>query len=252
MTNLRKSDWYGLTLSVLLHGALILAFAFMTIGASEQTTFGYIEVELGAFSEGRPVQRTEDESALENEAERQIDRPQPDEPAAPPETARPVDLPDVTEDVQDEPVSTPQTETISPVTESAPTAANRDEPTPNRRPVLPLGGGSPTGTSGAASGDEGEGQDERRTSPFSIEGLNRSLLAGPLPDYADKVNANIQYEITVDPHGRIVGMRPILKASPVLEQSIREAFRRWRFNALPSNAPPLNQTGVVTFRFRLE
>src|SRR5690606_7274864 len=98
----------------------------------------------------------------------------------------------------------------------------------------------------------GDGTDEERTSPFSIEGLNRSLLNGPLPEYADKVNANIRYEITVDPHGRIIGTRPILKASPALEQSIQRALRSWRFNALPPNAPAQNQTGTITFRFRLE
>ena len=254
MRRLKKSDWYGLGLSVLLHGALVVLFALMSVGASDPVTFGYIEVELGQFSEGRPVQQSSEESPTESDPQLDAEqRPQPEQPAAPPETAKPVDLPDVTEEtVEEEPVSAPETETISPVTENAPAETRRDEPTPARRPVVPLGGGTPDGTTGPTAGTQGEGSDEQKAAPFSIEGLNRNLVYGPLPDYAEKVNANIQYRITVDPNGRIVGMQPILKASPALEHSIQQALRRWRFNALPSNAPALNQTGTITFRFRLE
>ena len=253
MRKLKKSDWYGLGLSIFLHGALVVLFALMTVGAAEQTTFGYIEVEMGPFSQGRPVQQTLEETPTEAERQPQPDQPREQQPAAPPETAKPVDLPDVTEDVaEEEQVNTPETETISPITETAPAETRRDEPSPSRRTVVPLGGGTPDGTTGPTQGAQGEGNDEQKAAPFSIEGLNRSLVYGPLPDYAEKVNANIRYRITVDPHGRIVGMQPVLKASAALEHSIQTALRRWRFNALPSNAPPVNQTGTITFRFRLE
>lgn len=253
MRKLKKSDWYGIGLSVLLHGALVVLFAFMSMGATEEASFGYIEVELGAFSEGRPVQRTVEDAPENDPQPRPEEQPQPEQPASPPETARPVDLPDVTENVPDEEaVSTPETETISPVTENTPEETSVDEPTPARQPIQPLGGGTPDGTSGPTQGTPGEGADEEKAAPFSIEGLNRSLVYGPLPEYAEKVNANIRYQITVDPHGRIVGLQPLLKASPALEHSIQQALRRWRFNSLPSNAPALNQTGTITFRFRLE
>lgn len=254
MRRLKNSDWYGLGLSVFIHAALALFFAMMSIGATEEFNFGYIEVEMGPLAEGRPVQRTAESTPIDEEMQPEPERrPQPDEQAAPPETAKPVDLPDQPDNILDEEhVATPETETISPVTESAPSDVRRREPTPERRTVQPLGGGQPDGTTGPAQGDEGTGADEQKTAPFQIEGLNRRLVYGPLPDYSDKVNATIQYRITVDPQGRIVAMQPVIKANPALEHSIQEALRGWRFNPLPANATGLNQTGTVTFRFRLE
>lgn len=253
MRSLKKSDWYGLGLSVLLHGALIVLFAFMTMGATEEMSFGYVEVELGPMAEGRPVQRTAETRPVEDRPQPQPQTPPQEQPAAQPETAKPVDLPDQPEEIlEEERVVTPETETVSPTTRDDAAEVREREPQPERQPAQPLGGGTPDGTAGPTQGDQGEGSDERKSAPFSIEGLNRRLVHGPLPAYAEKVNANIQYQITVDPQGRIVGMRPVLKASPALEQSIQEALRRWRFNALPSNAPAVNQTGTITFRFRLE
>lgn len=252
MKNFKKSDWYGLGMSLLLHGGLIALFALMTVGATEQVSFGYIEVEFGPLSEGRPVQQFVEQDPSEAENQRQPDIPRPEQPASAPEAAKPVDLPDVSEETLDEPVSSPETETISPITENAPTENRRDEPAPSRSPVVPLGGGAPDGTSGSTRGTPGEGSQDQKAAPFSIEGLNRNLVYGPLPDYAEKVNANIQYRISVDPNGRIVGMQPIIKANPALEHSIQQALRSWRFNPLPPNAPPINQTGTITFRFRLE
>lgn len=254
MHRLKSSDWYGLGLSVMVHAALALFFALMSIGATDEVSFGYIEVEMGPIAEGRPIQRTAQSAPVDEETQPEPERrPQPEQRAAPPETAKPVDLPDQPTDIVDEDeVSTPETETISPITANQPSDVRRREPTPERTTVQPLGGGRVDGTTGPAQGDQGTGADERRTAPFQIEGLNRRLVYGPLPDYSDKVNANIQYRITVDPQGRIVAMQPVLKANPALEHSIQEALRSWRFNPLPSNAPGLNQTGTITFRFRLE
>ena len=114
-------------------------------------------------------------------------------------------------------------------------------------------GGEETGeASGAPTGEEGTGADENQAAPFDIEGLNRTRRYGPLPEYTEKVEATIKVRITVSPDGRVIGREPVLKANPSLERSVMEALSQWRFNRLPSGAPQKNQTGIVTFRFRLE
>ena len=87
---------------------------------------------------------------------------------------------------------------------------------------------------------------------MTIEGLTRSTVYAPVPTYAEKVNADIKVQITVDPSGRITRIFPLLKGNPSLERAVREALQRWRFNALPPNVPQESQTGSITFRFRLE
>src|SRR5690606_2017035 len=157
-----------------------------TVGATEQVTFGYIEVEVGPLSEGRPLQQMQDVNPVETEEQPQPDQPRPEQPASPPETAKRVHLAEVSEETEDEPVATPATEPLSPVTESAPTESRRDDPAPSRNPVVPLGGGTPDGTTGSTRGTQGEGSQDQKAAPFSIEGLNRTLVYGPLPEYADK------------------------------------------------------------------
>lgn len=251
---MKKNDWIGLAASVAAHAVLLFLMTFLTAAAPETEPLGFVEVELGSFSEGRPVQQ----APVENPDAAQ-DRPteQPVEPqavaASPPEEAKPVDLPDEPEQLPDEDVvSTPETETISPEVRNNPDDVRKNEPDDASRPIKPLGSGTPDGTSGAASGAEGEGTEEQRAAPFQIEGLDRNALYAPLPAYSEKVNATIRVRITVSPQGRIVQRLPLLKSNPALEQAVMDALSRWTFNPLPPNAPQEAQTGVVTFHFRLE
>ena len=188
MSRLKKSDWYGLGASVLLHGVLIVLFALMTIGASEEASFGYMEVEFGPIAEGRPVQRTPEPAPAEEAPRQEREQEMEPEPqAALPETAKPVDLPDQTDEVVDEDVvTTPDTETISPETRSETADVEEPEPRPEQETIQPLGGGSPEGTAGQASGEQGLGSDEEKSAPYQIEGLNRRLVSGPLPAYAEQ------------------------------------------------------------------
>ncbi len=66
------------------------------------------------------------------------------------------------------------------------------------------------------------------------------------------MNARIRVRITVNPDGRIVRRVPLLKGNPELEAAVMDALQQWRFNALPPGAPQENQTGTITFTFRLE
>ena len=249
---MKKNDWIGLGASVALHAVLLFLFTFLTAASPDQQQLGFIEVEFGQFAEGRPVRQSAQESPDASETE--TTRPQEEEPeAAPPEEAKPVDLPDQPEEISDpDETATPETESVSPETQNNEADVQDPEPTPESQPVKPLGSGAVDGTAGDQSGDEGEGSDEQKSAPYQIEGLNRDPIRTVLPDYREKVNAEIRMRITVDPRGQVVQRIPLMKGNPALEQAVMDALDRWRFNPLPSNVPQESQTGVVTFRFRLE
>ncbi|MEM1125710.1 MAG: TonB family protein [Bacteroidota bacterium] len=247
------TDWMALGTSLVLHSVLLLGFYSCELDQNEPTTIGYMEVDFGEFSEGRPVRQVTQTTPQEEPApEPEPPEPEPEEaPAAPPDEARPVDLPD--QDVLDEEVvETPQTETVAPEPPRTRQEEEAEEPEPEPEEVRPLGGAPPEGETGAETGTDGEAADERRAAPFDIEGLNRTPVRTTLPAYTEKVNATIRVRVTVDPQGRIVGRVPLIKANPSLEQAVMDALQRWRFNPLPLNAPQENQTGIITFRFRLQ
>lgn len=249
---MKKSDWYGLGTSLVLHLLLLLGFGLMTLGVTEPDPIGFLEVEFGPISSGQPVQKAEeDRPEIEEKAEPE---PQVEEKASPPKEAKPVNLAKQTVDVKDEEtVSTPKTETVSPVTQNNPARVDEPEPKPDPKPIKPLGGGATDGTTGETQGTQGTGDQEEKTAPYNIEGLdNRNPLSAPLPVYAEKVNAVIKVRVTVDPQGRITQVFPLIKGNPNLERAVRDALKRWRFNPLPPNAPQENQTGNIQFVFRLE
>jgi protein TonB len=251
---MKKDDWIGLGASIAAHAVLLFLMTFLTAATPETEQLGFVEVELGPLTEGRRVQQAPIETPDVAE-DRPIEEPvEPEiEEASPPEEAKPVDLPDQPEEIVDEDViSSPETETVSPEERNNPEEVRKTEPDEASQPIRPLGSGAPDGDSGAESGDEGEGADEEQAAPFQIEGLDRNALFSPLPVYREKVNATISVRITVNPQGRIVQRLPLLKGNPSLEQAVMEALADWKFNPLPPNAPQEAQTGVVTFHFRLE
>ncbi len=251
MSSLTKNDWIGVITSAVVH--LLLVLLFISLAAtSEPLAAGYIEVEFGDFREGRPVQRAvEPEKAkVQEDAKPDVEnRPQP----KPEKTveAKPVNLPDQS-DVPDDPddVRSPD------VDEVAPDAA-KERPDRIQEDVIADGptkavAGQEDGNTGRESGTDGPGLDEQKSAPYVLEGIDRIPLRTQLPDYDEKVNAVIQVKITVDPLGRIVRVLPLRKGNPTLEQAVMQALRQWLFNPLRPGAPQENQTGTITFRFRLE
>ena len=284
---MNRDDWIGLGTSVGVHLALALLCALLVAGRPEAPALGAVQLEIGAFAEGRPVQQSETRSE-ETEAETSRSAPaaneEPSSEETPPEAApaqsTPVNLPEQEQTSGEEP---PPEEPPSEPEEDAPPAQQASEERepaaqPSEQEETSVSSEAPTEnaaaeegasqaesaeaeeesgeeageTTGAASGEEGTGADEEEAAPFDIEGLDRTRLYGSMPQYTEKVNATIQVEITVSPQGRVVGQRLTQKANPSLERSVMEALRQWRFNRLPSGAPQVSQTGVVTFRFRLE
>ncbi len=249
---MNKNDWIGLGTSVGIHGLLILIFALLAGASPTMDTLGYIEVEFGPLAEGRPVQRSVEERTQPEEAPTERE-PQPRPTTTPPREARPVDLPDQVQPVQDdERVEANESELIAPEEPQNPEDRQEDETNVEATPQSPLGTGAADGTEGAETGDPGEGNEETESAPYQIEGLNRSAVYAPIPAYTEQVNAVIRVRITVDPQGRIVQRIPLIKADPSLERSVMQTLERWRFDPLPSNVPRENQTGTVTFSFRLE
>ncbi len=250
---MQKNDYIGLGVSIGLHVLLFVLFGLTSLGTTQQDPIGFIEVDFGAFSEGRPVQKSPEAEKAEPELD-----PQPEEvkdttdPTAP-DVAKPVDLPNQQQLDDPDQIVNSEEEAIAPEQQNNPDTDVEDEIQPEAKPVRPLGSGAQKGgDAGDATGDQGSGDSERRTAPFDIEGLNRTPVNAPIPVYSEKVNAIIKVRITVDPTGRITTRIPLIKGNPALEQSVLETLRDWRFNPLPPNAPRENQTGVVTFRFKLE
>ena len=240
LRGVRKNDWIALGATLLLHGGLLGAFLLVNISADAPPAQGFVEVELGALAEGRPVQKA----------------PRKQAPPAP--TVEPTEKPKEkleTEEITTKPVDLPDAEAPEP--ETVQKQQEPEEPTPDEESgeeTIPpsSGGGAETGSSGEQSGDEGEGADEKKSAPFQIEGLDRVTLTAPTPPRSVvKENAIIRVRITVGPDGRVVRRIPLIKGNPRLEQAVMDVLERWRFNALPDNAPQKNQTGTITFRFRL-
>ncbi len=248
---MKRNDWIGLLTSLAVHALVLLLLAFTQVELTQAPPLGFIEVELGPWAEGRPVQQSEQPRPNEATPESPSETP-PEEAAALPEKTRPVDLPQ-TQPVEDEQqINEPEETRVAPEPQNNPAEIEKPEPDEAAQPVQPRDGGQADGSAGAATGNEGEGQEDQRSAPYLIEGLDRTLVQAPLPVYAEKVNAIIRVRIVVDPQGRVVQAIPLLKGNPALERAVLEALRRWRFNPLPPGVPPENQTGVITFRFRLE
>ncbi len=252
--HIKKNDWIGIGASVGLHLLLLILFGAWSMRTPDPNQLGYIEIDFGPLTEGRPVQRAEvDEPEAPEQPQEEPQPEQPEPEASPPEEARPVDAPDVAEEISDpEQITQPEAETISPTQQDNPAEVERPEPEPEPAP-RPLGGGARDGTTGEAEGDQGEGQEAERAAPIQIIGLNRNRLRGPIPEYVEKVNATIEVRITVNPQGRVIGVFPIRRANPALEREIDRVLRsEWRFNPLPADVPQENQTGRMIFRFRLD
>ncbi|MFT5142345.1 MAG: protein TonB [Rhodothermales bacterium] len=242
-----RDDWIGLTVSLALHALLLIGLSVLNVAPVEEPQLGFVEVDFGSFSEGRPVSRAVSRLPVPP-------RPEPEKPveevrpAPAPERATPVRLPEATP-VNPETVQEPEAVVISPVIqEDTKEAEKAPEPAP-AAVIRPLGSGDPEGAAEAQQGEEGTGVEETRRAPFQIEGLNRQAVQIVMPRQPEMVNAKVRIRITVAPSGRVVRRVPLIKGNPALDQAAMDALANWRFNPLPPNAPQEPQTGIVTFNF---
>lgn len=93
------------------------------------------------------------------------------------------------------------------------------------------------------------------TVPYQIEGeaANRVVLQKVIPEYPSGLRreALVRISFVVLPSGVVARTIPILKGDAVLERVAIDAFRQWRFNALPEDVAQKEQQGIITFRFVL-
>lgn len=265
---MKRDDWIGLGASLGMHLVLGGLCALWATSRPQTPAPGALQLEVGTFAQGRPVQQaqaaTEDQETPVSESTPPSSEASQD--AAPNETpdseaasepSTPVNLPEQEASTGDEaPPEDPPAEAeqdASPTTDASASPAPEKQATQGEAASSESEGGEPTGqAAGASTGEAGTADEEDKAAPFNIEGLDRTRLYGPVPQYTEKVNATIKVEITVSPEGRVVGQRLRQKANPSLEREVMKALKQWRFNPLPAGAPQENQTGVVTVRFRLE
>ncbi len=233
-----------------LHVVVLVVLSLLTAAASDEQQMGFLEVEFGPLSEGRPVQQApmreqpEPEPEIEQEEEEQS-------PVAPPDEVKPVELPDSPLDGPDEEiVDAPESEVIAPETSNTEEEQVDEEAEPERDVVLPLGSGSLDPDQGEESGDDGSSNQEQASAPFRIEGLNREPVNTPPPVFlSQNSDVRVTVRITVDPLGNVTQALPVRRGDPSQDREVLRVVRGWRFNPLPSTAPQEPQQGLITFVF---
>ncbi|MES3630726.1 MAG: TonB family protein [Longimonas sp.] len=245
-----RSDWISLGTTTALHLLLLLLFALLSANRPDAPQIGYMEVEFGPFAAGQPVEAVEETTPTESAPETPEPEEQPETDPVDEAEPDPVDLPDA--DPTDEAVPPTDEEEADPVPETDPEEGRETADPDPEADDEGAEAQEATTTDGADDADPGDSTTEERTAPYDIEGLNRDPQFAPLPPYNEQVNATVRVQITVDPRGNIIRRIPLQRGSPELDAAVMETLSRWRFNALPPGAPQENQTGVITFTFRLE
>ncbi len=89
---------------------------------------------------------------------------------------------------------------------------------------------------------------------LSIPQQEREIYHKKLPEFPPDVQreATIKIKFTVLPNGLIGSTFLLQKGDTQLENLTLEAFRTWRFNPLPAYVEQKEQTGVITFHFKLK
>ncbi len=84
--------------------------------------------------------------------------------------------------------------------------------------------------------------------------IQREIYQMRLPEFPPDVQreAVIKIKFTVLPDGTIGSAILLQKGETRLENLTLEAFKTWRFNALPPSVAQVPQTGIITFRFKLK
>ncbi|MEM9996230.1 MAG: TonB family protein [Bacteroidota bacterium] len=240
---MRPEDRKGLLATLAFH-VVLLAVLFVSTYAVTIPQLGFVEVDFGPIQEARPAQRAD------------VPIPEPPQPEPQAETTpatatQPVDLPETPPEPAPEVIATPETEQRDPEPQGE-TATDEREPRPEATEAPETTGGTPDADTGTTTDQTGDGSADRTTSPFSLEGLDRTPLSTPLPPNPG-ARGTVAIRVTVDPSGRVVQALPARRGGdPRLDRAALQALRSWRFDALPAEVPQELQSGIVTFVFRLD
>lgn len=251
-----------------LNAAILLFSLWYTIDLSQNFRPSFIEVELGEYQTGQDAEfskeQNEQVAQRPNPSEQEVEDPQedaPDQEEQPESTleeeTKPVDAPDQVEEVEEDPIQTPETEVVNPnakieeIQEEEvvipPKAVEADKSQEGETES-----GDLKGDEGDVNSDEGTGDDEDKSAPFQLEwegDLERGRLQQPLPENTTNREATITMRFEVRPNGTVGRIIPIRKMDPDLETEVMNMLKAWKFTRLPSGAPQTNQWGRITFRF---
>ncbi len=270
--NVDEEDRFGLGITFAIHLVILIIAILYTVNLKYEDRSAFMEVTLGEFRSGTIAQQAEVQreqvATRPNPIETQPDEPDPEitQPEEVPQTpveevAKPVDLPDQIEEIEDdEIVETPDTDIIDPeaqeVTEDimeevVPPAAQEAEQVTEGVEES----GDVRGARGDPNVDQGIGHTPDRSAPYDLqwEGeLNRSPMVQPLPTNRTNEEAVISIRFEVHPDGSLGRVIPLRKMNPELEREVMRTLRSWRFSRLPSGVPQEPQWGTITFRFVLD
>ena len=89
---------------------------------------------------------------------------------------------------------------------------------------------------------------------ISWDGAARVKTSGRLPEFPSSVqqDVTIRLSFTVAPNGSVISVVPATKGIFELENAAITALRNWRFSVLEGGIEQKDQTGEITFIFRLE
>jgi TonB family protein len=267
---LNENDRFALMVSGGIHLVLLLLFFVYTFSTEMNMRPSFIKVEFGEFQTGSPAEFAEQQnkevatSPDPSEIEPEQPEPTPPEPVeqqktTTTETAKPVDVPDQTEEIIEQELETPETDKIDPQKEKVVEVPKEVMVPPKTEQADVQQEGTKTsgdrqGNTGEMNVEEGDGDDEEKSSPYNIkwEGIERAPLVQPRPDNIVGIEATITMRFEVKPNGTLGRIIPLKKMNPELEREVKQTLRNWRFSNLPSGIPQQSQWGTITFRFVLE
>lgn len=89
---------------------------------------------------------------------------------------------------------------------------------------------------------------------LSWDGPARVRTSGTPPEFPPGLNkaATVRLELIVAPDGSVISVRPLTKGLPELESVSIAALKTWRFNPLDKGLAQQNQKGIITFIFQLK
>jgi len=117
------------------------------------------------------------------------------------------------------------------------------------------GGGTGGGSGGGTGAGIGSGSGDGVSFGIQWSGAGtRRLQSGGMPSYPSGVNAEAQIKVKliVLPNGTVKSAQPMQKGDTRLENAALKVVRQWKFDALQSGQPAVDQPCIVTFNFRLK
>jgi len=266
-----REDKFGMMVTAALHVVLIVFALLYTINTSSKMRPAFIEVTLGQFQSGTPAEYAKQKkpkvATRPNPSDVEPEKPKEKTPEkvqkeqnTTKDPTKDVNLAEQKEEVESEPVKTPETDKVDPEKEKAKqekedvTVAPKTEKDEVKQEGAKTSGDK-KGNKGELNADQGTGNEENKSAPYNLkwEGdLERDPILRPLPTNTADQEAVITVRFEVKPDGTVGRIVPLKKMNPELERQVMSTLRSWRFSRLPSGVPQESQWGVITFRFVLD